>query len=242
VSMIIVLSLIGIIYGAWVAAVQPDAKKLVAYTSVAHLGFVMLGLFALTSESMQGGILQMVNHGISTGALFLLIGMLYERRHTRMIEDFGGIAKVMPFFAFAFVVVALSSIGLPGTNGFVGEFLILVGTFKTHPVAATIAATGVIFAAAYMLPMVQRILYGPVDKEENRGLTDLSLRERIVLLPALVMIIVIGVYPGPFLTRTAPSVNALLEQVDVRAAQAPQESLDADVRFDHMLILGEHGD
>jgi len=242
VNTIIVLSLIGITYGAWVAAVQPDAKKLVAYTSVAHLGFVMLGLFALTSESVQGGILQMVNHGISTGALFLLIGMLYERRHTRMIEDFGGIAKVMPFFAFAFVVVALSSIGLPGTNGFVGEFLILIGTFKTHPVAATIAATGVIFAAAYMLPMVQRILYGPVDSDENRGLKDLSLRERIVLLPALVMIIVIGVYPGPFLARTAPSVNALLEQIEVRAVQAPVEPLDADVRFDHMLILGLHGD
>jgi NADH-quinone oxidoreductase subunit M len=232
------LAVIGITYGAWVAAVQPDAKKLVAYTSVAHLGFVMLGLFALTSESVQGGILQMVNHGISTGALFLLIGMLYERRHTRMIEDFGGIAKVMPFFAFAFVVVALSSIGLPGTNGFVGEFLILIGTFKTHPIAATIAATGVIFAAAYMLPMVQRILYGPVDDEANRDLVDLGLRERLVLLPALVMIIVIGVYPQPFLARTAPSVEGLLYQVDVRAVQAPVEPAGEDVRFDHMLILG----
>jgi len=149
---------------------------------------------------------------------------------------------VMPFFAFAFVVVALSSIGLPGTNGFVGEFLILIGTFRTHPVAATIAATGVIFAAAYMLPMVQRVLYGPVDKEENRGLTDLSLRERIVLLPALVMIIVIGVYPLPFLARTAPSVEALLDQIEVRAVQAPVVALDEDVRFDHMLILGETGD
>jgi NADH-quinone oxidoreductase subunit M len=147
----------------------------------------------------------------------------------------------MPFFAFAFVVVALSSIGLPGTNGFVGEFLILIGTFKTHPVAATIAATGVIFAAAYMLPMVQRILYGPIDNDENRGLTDLSMRERIVLLPALVMIIVIGVFPGPFLTRTAPSVNALLEQVDVRAARAPVEPPGPDDRFDHMLILGVDG-
>ena len=235
---IITLSLIGIIYGAWVAAVQPDAKKLVAYTSVAHLGFVMLGLFALTSESVQGGILQMVNHGISTGALFLLIGMLYERRHTRLIEDFGGIAKVMPFFAFAFVVVALSSIGLPGTNGFVGEFLILIGTFRTHPIAAVVAATGVVFAAAYMLPMVQRVLYGPVDDEANRELTDIGMRERIVLIPALAMILLIGVYPGPFLERTSASVNALLEQVDVRASQAPLEPLAADVRFDHMPILG----
>jgi NADH-quinone oxidoreductase subunit M len=235
---IITLSLIGIIYGAWVAAVQPDAKKLVAYTSVAHLGFVMLGLFALTSESVQGGILQMVNHGISTGALFLLIGMLYERRHTRLIEDFGGIAKVMPFFAFAFVVVALSSIGLPGTNGFVGEFLILIGTFRTHPIAAVVAATGVVFAAAYMLPMVQRVLYGPVDDEANRELTDIGMRERIVLIPALAMILLIGVYPGPFLERTSASVNALLEQVEVRASQAPLEPLAADVRFDHMPILG----
>jgi NADH-quinone oxidoreductase subunit M len=235
---ILTLSLIGIVYGAWVAAVQPDAKKLVAYTSVAHLGFVMMGLFALTSESIQGGILQMVNHGISTGALFLLIGMLYERRHTRMIEDFGGIAKVMPFFAFAFVVVALSSIGLPGTNGFVGEFLILIGTFRTHPIAAVIAATGVVFAAAYMLPMVQRILYGPVDDEENRELTDINLRERVILLPALAMIVLIGVYPGPFLEKTSASVNALLQQIEMRASQAPLEPLGADVRFDHMPILG----
>ncbi|MCL7926404.1 MAG: NADH-quinone oxidoreductase subunit M [marine benthic group bacterium] len=235
---ILTLSLIGIVYGAWVAAVQPDAKKLVAYTSVAHLGFVMLGLFALTSESIQGGILQMVNHGISTGALFLLIGMLYERRHTRLIEDFGGIAKVMPFFAFAFVVVALSSIGLPGTNGFVGEFLILIGTFRTHPVAAVIAATGVVFAAAYMLPMVQRVLYGPVEDEENRELTDIGLRERIVLLPALAMIVLIGVYPGPFLEKTSASVDALLQQIEMRASQAPLEPLGTDVRFDHMPILG----
>ncbi|MCL7960092.1 MAG: NADH-quinone oxidoreductase subunit M [marine benthic group bacterium] len=235
---ILTLGLIGIVYGAWVAAVQPDAKKLVAYTSVAHLGFVMLGLFALTSESIQGGILQMVNHGISTGALFLLIGMLYERRHTRQIEDFGGIAKVMPFYAFAFVVVALSSIGLPGTNGFVGEFLILIGTFRTHPIAAVIAATGVVFAAAYMLPMVQRILYGPVDEVENQELEDINLRERVVLLPALAMIVLIGVYPGPFLEKTSASVNALLEQIEVRASQAPLEPLGIDVRFDHMPILG----
>jgi NADH-quinone oxidoreductase subunit M len=235
---ILTLALIGIVYGAWVAAVQPDAKKLIAYTSVAHLGFVMMGLFALTSESIQGGILQMVNHGISTGALFLLIGMLYERRHTRMIEDFGGVAKVMPFFAFAFVVVALSSIGLPGTNGFVGEFLILIGTFRTHPIAAVIAATGVVFAAAYMLPMVQRVLYGPVDAAENQELEDISLRERVVLFPALVMIVLIGVYPGPFLEKTSASVNALLEQVEMRATRAPLEPLGTDVRFDHMPILG----
>ncbi len=238
VGTILVLSLIGITYGAWVAAVQPDAKKLVAYTSIAHLGFVMMGLFSLTTLGIQGGILQMVNHGISTGALFLLIGMLYERRHTRLIADFGGVAKVMPVFAAAFLLVALSSIGLPGTNGFIGEFLILIGTFQKYPVAAFIAATGVIFAAAYMLPMVQRMLYGEVDKEENRALTDIGTRERLVLAPALIMIVLIGVYPQPFLSRTAASVDALIDQIEQRAVSAPAAMGVSDTRFDRMPILG----
>ncbi len=238
VGTILVLSLVGIIYGAWVAAVQPDAKKLVAYTSVAHLGFVMMGLFSLTTQGLQGGILQMVNHGISTGALFLLVGMLYERRHTRMIDDFGGIAKVMPVFAASFLLVALSSIGLPGTNGFIGEFLILLGTFQKYPVVAFIAATGVIFAAAYMLPMVQRMLYGEVDREENRVLSDIGVRERLVLAPALVMIVLIGVYPQPFLSRTSASVEALIEQVEHRAVSAPVQMGVSDLRFDRMPILG----
>ncbi len=212
----LVLGVIGIVYAAWVAAVQPDAKKLVAYTSVAHLGFVVIGVFGLTTQGIEGGILQMVNHGISTGALFLLIGMLYERRHTRRIEDFGGIARVMPLFAFALVVVALSSIGLPGTNGFVGEFLILIGTFRSHPWVATVAATGVIFAACYMLPMVQRLLFNPLDREENRRLTDLSRREGWILVPMLALIILVGVWPGPFLDRTRASVAALLERVESR--------------------------
>jgi NADH-quinone oxidoreductase subunit M len=238
VGTILVLSLIGITYGAWVAAVQPDAKKLVAYTSIAHLGFVMMGLFALTTQGIQGGILQMVNHGISTGALFLLIGMIYERRHTRMIEDFGGIAKVMPVFAACFLLVALSSIGLPGTNGFIGEFLILIGTFQRYPVAAFIAATGVIFAAAYMLPMVQRLLYGEIDREENRSLSDIGTRERIVLAPTLIMIVLIGVFPQPFLARTAASVDALIDQIERRAVLAPGVMESAEVRFDRMPILG----
>ena len=212
----LVLGLVGILYGAWVAAVQPDAKKLVAYTSVAHLGFVVIGVFSLTTQGIEGGILQMVNHGVSTGALFLLIGMLYERRHSRRIADFGGIAKVMPFFAFALVVVALSSIGLPGTNGFVGEFLILVGTFRSHPWIAAIAATGVIFAACYMLPMVQRLLFNRLDREENRALVDLDRRERWILVPLLALILLIGVWPGPFLDRTRTSVDALLERVEAR--------------------------
>ena len=218
ISVFLVLGLVGILYAAWVAAVQPDAKKLVAYTSVAHLGFIVIGVFGLTTQGIEGGILQMVNHGISTGALFLLIGMLYERRHTRLIADFGGIAKQMPFFAFATVVVALSSIGLPGTNGFVGEFLILIGTFRTHPWIAAIAATGVIFAACYMLPMVQRVLLGALDRDENRELDDIGMRERLILAPMLVLIVLMGVWPGPFLARTRTSVDALLERLESRGA------------------------
>ena len=238
VGTVMVLSLVGILYGAWVAAVQPDVKKLVAYTSIAHLGFVMMGLFALTQQSVEGAILQMVNHGISTGGLFLLIGMLYERRHTRMIADFGGIARPMPLFAVAFVVVALSSIGLPGTNGFVGEFLILIGTFRTHPVPAVVAATGVIFAAAYMLPMVQRVFYGPVDRPENERLRDLSSRERTVIAPLLAAILLIGVYPAPFLVRTSASVEALIAQMDVRASRAPVTMSVETQPFDRLPILG----
>ncbi len=214
VGAVMTLGVVGVLYGAWVAAVQPDAKKLIAYTSVAHMGFVMLGLFALTAQGLQGGILQMVNHGISTGALFLLVGMLYERRHTRAIADFGGIAKVMPAFALAFVVVALSSIGLPGTNGFVGEFLILLGTFRTHPVTAIVATAGVIFAACYMLPMVQRILFERLDREENRRLGDLTGREKALLAPVLALILLIGVHPTPFLARTEASVDALIARVE----------------------------
>jgi NADH-quinone oxidoreductase subunit M len=221
---LLVLGLVGILYAAWVAAVQPDAKKLVAYTSVAHLGFVVIGVFGLTTQGIEGGILQMVNHGISTGALFLLIGMLYERRHTRLIADFGGIAKRMPVFAFALVVVALSSIGLPGTNGFVGEFLILVGTFQTHPWISAIAATGVIFAACYMLPMVQRILFNDLDKAENRELEDIGSRERWILAPMLVLIVLMGVWPGPFLDRTRASVDALLERIESRGGQVARTS------------------
>jgi NADH-quinone oxidoreductase subunit M len=180
----------------------------------------------------------MVNHGISTGALFLLIGMLYERRHTRLIAEFGGIAKAMPVFATSFVLVALSSIGLPGTNGFVGEFLILIGTFRQHPVAAVLATTGVIFAAAYMLPMVQRVLFGPVTNDANARLSDLSGRERSVLAPMLLLIIVIGVYPGPLLRRTEASVSALIEQVEKRAQQAPVTMHPGVERLDRLPILG----
>lgn len=211
-----VLAIIGIIYGALVAMVQPDVKKLVAYSSVSHLGFVMLGIFALTVQGLQGGILQMINHGLSTGALFLIVGMIYERRHTRLIEQFGGLARPMPVFATFFMIVTLSSIGLPGLNGFVGEFLVLVGTFLSNKVYAIVAATGVILAAVYMLWMFQRVMFGPCDKPENQKLRDLSLREILVLVPIVAFIFLIGVYPRPFLKKTEASVKALLETVETK--------------------------
>lgn len=225
VSVMIVLGVIGIIYAAWVAAVQPDAKKLVAYTSVAHMGFVVIGVFALTVNGLQGGLVVMISHGISTGALFLILGMLYERRHTRLIEDFGGLAKVAPLLATALVITALASIGLPGTSGFVGEFLSLLGTFETHPVAALVAASGVIFAAYYMLPMVQRVLFNRLDKEENRAMADLSRREMAILGPLVALMIWIGVHPTPILERMEPSVAAVLEHVERSVADAGEERL-----------------
>ena len=210
---ILMLAVIGIIYGALVAMVQPDFKKLVAYSSVSHLGFVMLGIFALTLQSVQGAILIMINHGISTGALFLLVGMIYERKHSRLIDAYGGIARVVPLFAAILTFVSLSSIGLPGTNGFVGEFLVLVGSFKTYPVLTIIAATGVIFAAAYLLWALQRILFNPLDKPENTHLPDLNRRELALLVPLIAAIIWLGVYPAPVLRRTQASAQLLVDRV-----------------------------
>ena len=217
---IIVLSLIGIIYGALVAMVQKDVKKLVAYSSVSHLGFVMLGVFALNTQGLQGGILQMINHGLSTGALFLAVGILYERRHTREISEFGGIAEILPWFAAAFLVICLSSLGLPGLNGFVGEFLILLGAFRMDAVVAAIAALGVILAAVYLLWMYQRVLFGPITNEKNRGMKDLSAREFWVLAPVIVLIVWIGVYPNPFLRKLDVSVSELMERVNAKVIAA----------------------
>jgi len=214
VTIMMILGIIGIIYTAWVAAVQPDAKKLVAYTSVAHMGFVVLGIFALTTNGLQGGLVVMISHGVSTGALFLLLGMMYERRHTRLIADFGGIGRVTPWFATAFMITALASIGLPGTSGFVGEFLALLGTFEARPVMGIIAASGVIFAAYYMLPMVQKVFFNALEKPENRTMPDLSRREIAILAPMLALMIWIGVQPGPILTRMESSVQVVLEQVN----------------------------
>ncbi len=208
-----VLALIAIIYGALVAMVQKDVKSLVAFSSVSHMGFVMLGLFALNVQSIEGSVIQMINHGISTGALFLLVGMIYERRHTRLIEDFGGLAKVMPTFAAFFMIITLSSIGLPFTNGFVGEFLILLGTFKANVTYGVVAATGVILAACYMLWMYQRVFFGKVTKPENQKLLDLDWREKIILIPLVIAVFWIGIYPKPLFERIEPAVKQVVFQV-----------------------------
>jgi NADH-quinone oxidoreductase subunit M len=208
--LLIVLAVIGIIYGALVAMVQPDVKKLVAYSSVSHLGFVVLGLAAGTQASTQGAILQMVNHGLTTGALFLLVGMLYERTYTRLIDRYGGLAEVMPIFTGIFLVVTLGSIGLPGLNGFVGEFLILAGSWGGHPVAVVFAGLGVILSAVYMLWMVQRVFWGPVDITANYALPDISLREIFVVAPLMVLIVWIGIHPNTFLGPMEASVRLLL--------------------------------
>ncbi len=207
-----VLAIIGIIYGALVAMVQQDIKKLVAYSSVAHLGFVMLGTFALNIEGLTGSLLQQINHGISTGALFLLVGVIYDRRHTRMVSDFGGVAKVMPLYATLFLIIALSSIGLPGTNGFVGEFLILLGTFASNSVYAVLATSGVILAAVYLLWMYQRVFFGQLVHEANKTLQDITWREALPIVVLVVFAIWIGVYPEPLLSRMQPSLELVLSR------------------------------
>ena len=212
-TLAVVLAVVGIIYGALVAMVQPDIKKLVAYSSVSHLGFVMLGIWAATLQSVQGALMVMINHGLSTGALFFLIGMLYERRHTRDIAAFGGIARVVPVFSLIFTVVSLSSIGLPGLNGFIGEFLVLLGSFGRFPWATGIATTGVIFAAAYLLWALQRIIFNKLDKPENESLTDLTPRELAVLAPLLAGIVWLGLYPAPVLRRMEPTSRQFVESV-----------------------------
>ncbi len=214
------LAVIGIVYGALVAMVQPDVKKLVAYSSVSHLGFVMLGLFAFNVQGVEGSVYQMLGHGLSTGGLFLAVGVIYERRHTRLISEFGGLAKVMPGFAFVFMIVTLSSIGLPGLNGFVGEFLILLGSFGAAPVYAAVAATGVILGAVYMLWMFRRVMFGPVVHSVNQGLRDLTRREMWVFAPVLILIVVMGILPRPFLSRMEPAVTQLVSTVQSESGHA----------------------
>jgi NADH-quinone oxidoreductase subunit M len=213
---IVTLAIVGIWYGALVAMVQPDLKKLVAYSSVSHLGFCMLGMYAMNAQGMAGSLMQMLNHGVSTGALFLLVGVIYERRHTRLIADFGGLWKPLPVFASIFLIVLLSSIGLPGTNGFVGEFLVLLGAFRHTPAWAAWAAVGVILSAVYMLWMFQRVMFGPVTHPENATLKDLSGRERLVFAPLLLLIFWMGVAPQPFLDRMQPALDRTIQIAQAR--------------------------
>jgi NADH-quinone oxidoreductase subunit M len=221
---IVTLAVVGIIYGALVAMVQPDFKKLVAYSSVSHLGFVMLGIFALNLQSVQGAMMVMINHGISTGALFFLIGMIYERRHSRLIDSYGGIARVVPMFAAMLTLVSFSSIGLPGTNGFIGEFLVLIGAFRPYPVFTTVATTVVIFAAVYLLWAIQRILFNSFDKKENEHIPDLNWREIGLMVPLIAVIIWLGVYPAPVLRRMEPTSQKFVTTVEQGAQLAKQHA------------------
>ena len=225
--LMLTLGVVGIIYGAVVATMQTDFKRLIAYSSVAHLGFIILGIFALNTEGLSGGLLQMVNHGISTGALFLLVGYIYERRHTRAIADLGGLARPAPVLALTFLVVMLSSVGLPGLNGFVGEFLVLLGAFEAHRWWAVLATAGVILAAIYLLWAYQRVFHGPA-RGENAKMVDLNWREGLVLAPLLALIIFLGVYPRPVLDRMEPSVDALVTHVEAHRSPGAVDTAEPE--------------
>jgi NADH-quinone oxidoreductase subunit M len=247
------LAVVGIIYGAYCAWVQKDVKKLVAYSSVSHLGFVMLGIFSVTQQGISGAVLQMVNHGISTGALFLLVGVIYERRHTRLLSAFGGLAKGMPLYTLLFVIVSMSSVGLPGTNGFIGEFMILNGTFlserlPTAFVFALFASTGVILAAIYMLHAVLKMFWGPLDNPENEGLSDVSGRELTALAPLLALVFVLGFFPGVFLEKMNPAVDGFLRAYNAKLIESSEndearvlkaDALNGATRGDVKLALGQ---
>jgi NADH-quinone oxidoreductase subunit M len=230
IPVMLTLAIIGIIYGALVAWVQPDVKKLVAYSSVSHLGFVMLGLFTGTIQGIQGGVLQMINHGLSTGALFLLVGVLYERRHTRMLDQFGGLATKMPVYAGILGIVTFSSIGLPGLNGFIGEFLILMGAFKAKMyLFGALAATGVVLGAVYMLHMYKKVMFGKITREENENISDMNRREILVLAPIILLIFWIGLYPRPFLKVMEPAVNDIVARFQVGPAENKGSHYHSDV-------------
>ena len=233
----IALAIIGIIYGALVAMVQPDVKRLVAYSSVAHMGFVILGMFSFTEQGMQGALYTMLAHGVTTGALFLLVGFIYERRHTREITQFGGLANVMPIYATLFVITAMASVGLPFLNGFVGEFLIMVGMFKSqilsvsggtnwNIIATMLAGTGVIFAAVYLLWMVQRVFFGKVTNDKNKTLADLSWREIGLMVPLLFLMVYMGVYPKPILERSDDAIKAIQTRVMGQAGGSVDHAKD----------------
>jgi NADH-quinone oxidoreductase subunit M len=223
------LAVVGIVYGALVATVQPDLKKLVAYSSVSHLGFVMLGLVALTPIGVAGSVYQMLSHGLSTGGLFLLVGMIYERRHTRQIVEFGGLWGVVPRFSACFLLVMLASVGLPGLNGFVGEFLILLGAFGRWPWLTAVATSGVVLGALYLLWMYQRVIFGPLTHEENARLEDLSGREIAVIAPVIAACFLMGLHPTPFLARMQPSIDRTIARVVARAPALATPHLVAEV-------------
>ncbi len=226
--LIIVLAIIGIFYGAFVAMVQPDIKKLVAYSSVSHLGYSMLGMFALTQAGVEGSILQMLNHGISTGALFLMVGIIYERRHTRLISEYGGLAAIMPVFATFFMIFTLSSIAVPGTNGFVGEFMILLGAFFAKHIYGILVAFGGLFSAVYMLTMYKRVFFNKVTSPKNLGIPDMNLREWIYMVPLVVFVFWIGLYPGTFLSKMRVSVEHLLKQANRSAVEVKVNAQQAE--------------
>jgi NADH-quinone oxidoreductase subunit M len=219
----------GILYGALVAYKQDDLKRVIAYSSVAHLGYVMLGLFAVTPSAISGSILQMVNHGVSTGALFLLVGVIYDRRHTRAIAEFGGLAKVMPIYATIWLIITFASIGVPGTNGFIGEFMVITGTMVSSRlrnfagVDATLAAVGVILGALYMLSLTQKTFFGPLSNPKNKRLQDLNVRETIALAPLVLFVFVIGFFPSIFLDRTKDAVQAFYERYNAVWAEGRTE-------------------
>ena len=232
-----ILAVVGIIFGAAVAIVQPNLKKLVAYTSVSHLGFIVLGTFALTSGGLQGAVIQNVNHGLTTGALFLLVGMIYDRRHTKMIDEFGGLQKVMPIYAGFFLFMIFASIGLPGLNGFVGEFLVLIGSYTSLPVYAILAAFGVVLAAVYFLWAYERVFTGVPAKEENKVLSDLTPVEIGVLVPLAALILVLGLYPKVLLNKVEPTTEAILDRIEATTTyQAPPPGRLGDV----FAVGGDH--
>jgi NADH-quinone oxidoreductase subunit M len=230
------LAAIGIIYGGMAAMVQDDVKKLVAYSSVSHLGFIVLGIFSFSREAMSGAVLQMVNHGITTGALFLMVGMIYDRRHTRAIADFGGLARVVPKFTLFFMITVLASVGLPGLNGFVGEFYILMGSFENMPAYSVMAAGGVIVAAVYLLWMFRRVMFGPLEKEENKALTDLNLREVLVMVPLVLIMFIMGFWATPFMTEIDRSAIHVLKPFVPGLNDNPGAPAPAPASHD------EHGD
>ncbi len=235
------LGVIGIIYGAAVAIVQPDIKRLIAYSSVSHMGFIVLGTFALTSQALQGSVFLMISHGLTTGALFLLIGMIYDRTHTRAIADYGGLASVMPVYAGIFLFSAFASAGLPGLSGFIGEFTVLVGAYLTLPVLAVVAGAGVILAAIYLLWAYERVFTGPTNPKLS-GLTDLGLREVLIMVPLVVLIVVLGIYPKPVLDRIEPSAEAILDRIEVVTGEQAPEFGRAEEVVEPEYGTVEHGD